>query len=148
MSTCFLRQVVLVLWLCLVLPAVAFTQQRIAWKGKAARQWANVLDDNHPRVPWYAANALGQPRPAAAEAVEPLVAVLGQRVRNEYVCGNAAWAIERIGTARGPVLDVLIDAMSTNVHLSVRRNCPQALSNLVAAATTAIVRRGFLNTNS
>jgi len=118
--------------------AAALGQEDAAWQGKTAGEWARALEDEDQRVQWYAAYALGQLGPDAAEAVEPLIAVLAQRSRNEYVRGNAAWALGRIGVADRAVLDVLIDTMATKVHTSVRRNCPVALGNLGAAAGPAV----------
>jgi len=118
--------------------AVAFGQEEAAWQGKTAGQWAGALEDADERVQWYAAYALGQLGPDASEAAEPLIAVLAQRSRNEYVRGNAAWALGRIGVADRAVLEVLTDTMATKVHTSVRRTCPVALGNLGPAAGPAV----------
>jgi HEAT repeat protein len=127
----------LTLCLALSLPATALGQQEAAWQGKTARQWAEGLADEDVRVQWYAAYALGQIGPQAATSVEPLVGVLEDRGRNEYVRGATAWALGRIGSDAGRVVKLLTETLRSQ-HLSVRRNSPRALGNLGVAAAEAI----------
>ena len=129
---------VLPLVFCLAVPGAAFAQQEACWQGKTAPQWAEALAAEDERVQWYAAYALGQLGPEAAVAVDPLVAVLAERRQHEYVRGNAAWALGRIGVASEPVVQVLIDTVDTQKHISVRRNCPRALGLLGPAAEAAV----------
>jgi HEAT repeat protein len=123
---------------CLAAPTVGLGQSETVWEETTVAEWIEALDDADDRVQWYAAYALGQLGGDAAEAVEPLTELLAQKSRNEYVRGNAATALGKIGVATQPVLDVLVDAMDTEVHTSVRRNCPLALGALGAAAGPAV----------
>ncbi len=76
---------------------------------------------------WYAVHALGQLGPEAAEAIQPLEAILADKYEFEYIRGGAAWALGRIGQPARPAIPLLIDTL-TSKHVSVRRNSPLALA--------------------
>ena len=127
----------LILGLALWLPATALGQQEAAWQGKTARQWAEQLTHGDVRLQWYAAYALGQIGPQALGVIDPLVGILPDRGRDEYVRDCAGWALGRIGSGAKPVLDVLIETLRSTLP-SVRRNSSRALGNIGAAAGPAI----------
>ena len=86
---------------------------------------------------WYAAHALGQLGPAAAEAVTPLQTRLLEEAE-EYQRGAAAWALGRIGPAARPAIPVLIESLGSEKHASVRRNSAWALGQFGPAARGAV----------
>ena len=129
----------LTLCLALSLPATVLGQQAATWQGKSVRQWADRLAEEDVRAQWYAAYALGRLGPQSGTAVEPLLEILDDRSRDEYVRGCAAWALGRIGSDVETVVELLTETLRSK-HLSVRRNSPRALGNLGAAARPAIPR--------
>jgi HEAT repeat protein len=127
----------LIVCFALCLPAAALAQQEeAAWQGRTARQWAEQLAQPDARAQWYAAYALGQigppPRGYPTVGSGPLLEILQDRGRDEYLRGCAAWALGRIGSPAEPIVKVLIETLQSK-HLSVRRNSPRALGNLGAA---------------
>ena len=131
------------LWLAM--PVVVFAQSSpttgaspATWQGKTARQWAEQLADQDIRTRWYASYVLGQLGPKAADAVEPLRKVLEKRSEQEYVRGNAAWALGRIVPGAEPAVALLAETMHSQGHVSVRRNSAEALGNLGPAAKPAV----------
>ncbi len=127
----------LILCLALSFPRTAAGQQETVWQGKTARQWAQQLAGEDIRTQWYAAYALGQLGPRAPGVIEPLVEILGDHGRDEYVRDCAAWALGRIGSGTQPVVDVLIETLRSTLP-SVRRNSSRALGDLGPAAGPAI----------
>ena len=128
----------LILCLALSFPRTAAGRQETVWQGQAARQWAQQFAHEDVRAQWYAAYALGQIGPQAPGVViEPLVEILGDRGRDEYVRDCAAWALGRIGSGTQPVVDVLIETLRSTLP-SVRRNSSRALGDLGPAAGPAI----------
>ncbi len=110
------------------------------------RRWTADLQSEELRDRWYAAYALGRAGPAAAEAVEPLMAILANLGGHEYVRGTAAWALGRIGPPAEQAAPLLIETLSS-AHISVRRNSPLALAAIGAPAATPAVPQlvGLLN---
>jgi HEAT repeat protein len=66
--------------------------------------------------------------------------VLEQRSEQEYVRGNAAWALGRIGRPAEPAIPLLIETLQSRGHVSVRRNSAEALGNFGPAAKAAVPR--------
>ena len=106
------------------------------------------LQHNDPSVRWYAAYALGQLGPAAAEALGPLRKMLPRGSEpDEYVHGTAAWAIGRMGPAAQPAIPAFTECLGAEldaserakyVHASARRNAAWALGQFDAAARVAV----------
>ncbi len=124
----------LLVWLCLAAPARA---EDAEFRGKPVEHWVGQLQDPDIRARWYAAYALGQIGPAAADASADLVKVLGDWGQYEYVRGMAAWALGRIGVADQPVVDILIEDLRSKL-VSVRRNSARALGTLGEPAKPAV----------
>ena len=122
----------------LLLTAAAMAQPAGSWQGKTARQWADQLTNPDIRARWYACYVLGQLGPQASEAVEPLQKVLQQRSEQEYVRGNAAWALGRIAPGAEAAIPLLMETIYSKGHISVRRNSVEALGNLGVAAKRAV----------
>ncbi len=131
----------LVLLACLgPLTARAADSLPAAYRGRSAAQWVEQLSSPDIQARWYAAYALGQIGPAAAEAVGPLARLLQDQREYEYVRGAAAWALGRVGLpAARSAVPLLIETLSSR-HLSVRRNAPWALARLAPAAQDAVPR--------
>ena len=128
-----------VVWLCLVISAAAPARAEDAeFRGKPVEHWVGQLQDPDIRARWYAAYALGQIGPAAADASPALVKVLENKGQYEYVRGMAAWALGRIGVADQPVIDMLGEGLRSEYHVSVRRNSARALGALGPAARPAV----------
>ena len=137
------------LLLTLALPAIVLVLTPVAlsaeppavFEGKTARQWADQLEKSKVddiRTRWYATYALGQMGPQAGEVVGVLHTVLDEIPNNEYVRGNAAWALGRIGAKAEPEIPFLTEKMRTTTLLSVRRNTVEALGNLGPAAKPSV----------
>lgn len=120
------------------LVAPAAVRSETAWEGKTVRQWAEQLNDPDVRVRWYATYALGQLGPKAADATEPLHKMLQTKGEQEYVRGNAAWAIGRMGDVAESEIPLLMETMHSVGHVSVRRNSVEALGNMGPAARRAV----------
>jgi HEAT repeat protein len=111
-------------------------------------RWASELQHKDPSVRWYAAHALGQLGPAAAEAVGPLRKMLPRgKEPDDYVHGTAAWAIGRMGPAARPAIPALVECLGAeldaseraqSVHASARRNAAWALGQFGTAARVAV----------
>jgi HEAT repeat protein len=121
-------------------PAAAPAQSKTTWEGKTVEQWAAQLADKDIRARWYASYVLGQLGPKAAEAVAPLHKILETRSENEYVRGNAAWALGRICRSPETEIPLLTETLQSQGHISVRRNSAEALGNYGEAAKAAVPR--------
>ncbi len=104
------------------------TETASAPAARINRQIADLQSHDLTRR-WQAVYALGQAGPAAADAVEPLTAILANLAEHEYVRGATAWALGRIGPRAEPAVPVLIDTLGS-AHISVRRNAPLALASI------------------
>lgn len=124
--------------------AVCFLSSSPAWAAEPAtednqiRKWIADLGSDDLRERWYAAYALGQAGPEAADAIEPLMAILGNLGGHEHVRGMAAWALGRMGPGAEQAVPVLIGTLGS-AHLSVRRNAPLALAQIGPPAATPAV---------
>jgi HEAT repeat protein len=131
---------------CMCVCAV-LAQQAPSGRAKDIPRWIKELKHKDPSVRWYAAYALGQLGPAAAEAVGPLRKMLPRGSEpDEYVHGTVAWAIGRIGPAARPAIPELIQCLGSeldaaqraqSVHDSARRNAAWALGQFGPAARVA-----------
>lgn len=101
-------------------------------------RWIAELERHDLTRRWQAVYALGQAGPAAADAVEPLVAIFENRGEHEYVRGVTAWALGRIGPEAESAVPALIDTLGSS-HISVRRNAPLALAAIGSPEAVAAV---------
>ncbi len=110
------------------------------YRGKPAGAWVARLNDDDLRARWHATYALGQIGPGAAEAVEPLAAMVADKYGHEYVRSGAAWALGRIGPAAEPAVPRLVETLRSQPPpvVSVRRTVPQALGRIGPAARPAV----------
>jgi len=112
--------------------------QPARYRARTVGEWIEQLDSPDVQSRWYAAYALGQLGPQAAEAVEPLMRILENKREHEYVRGSAAWALGEIGLpAAERAVPLLIDTLSSR-HVSVRRYAPWALGRMAPAAGPAV----------
>ena len=106
--------------------------------GGRIQKWIAELQNDDVRNRWYATYALGQAGPNAAQAVEPLMAILENLSGHEYVRGTAAWALGRMGAKAEQAVPLLIETLGS-AHLSVRRNAPLALAGIGRPAAVSAV---------
>jgi HEAT repeat protein len=126
----------------------ALAQQNPPDRAKDIQRWVSELQHKDPSIRWYAAHALGQLGPAAAEAVGPLRKMLPRaKEPHDYVHGTAAWAIGRMGPAAQPAIPALVECLGSEldaseraqyVHASARRNAAWALGQFGTAAREAV----------
>jgi HEAT repeat protein len=123
----------------LSLSAVVHARQEPVHDDKPLAHWIAQLSAEKVEDRWQATYVLGQLGPQASSAVEPLIALLDKTPRDdEYVRGGAAWALGRIGPKAAAAVPVLMETITSQGHLSVRRNSAAALGGIGAAAKPAV----------
>ena len=124
---------------CLISSSLARADEPAVEDGRI-RKWIADLSSDDLRERWFAAHALGQTGPEAADAIAPLVAVLENPGGHEHARGMAAWALGRMGPRAEQAVPVLIGTLGS-AHLSVRRNAPLALAQIGPPSATPAVPR-------
>lgn len=105
--------------------------------GRDLDAWIGALTSEDVREQWYATLVLAQIGPGARSATAPLMELLVDRRRYEYVRAGAAFALGRIQPDPARVVPLLTETLSSELA-SVRRHSARALGRFGVEAKPAV----------